>query len=244
MAPSLGGDTDEYADTSKYVNTLEYLRTRWYLPLMQERLTRQERKTQTRERLIDAAAAVFAEHGFEAATLDEVAAAAGYTKGAVYSNFTSKTDLLIALLERRISSQSAQYSERFEGMDLATAAHAVAAEPGPGMELEKQWVVLAVEFWLHAMHDEKTRLLVAEQYERARGEISNFLVASGYGRDGHEAPLAPRDMAIVIEAIGTGLSLQAALDPAHVDMGLAGRVLVDLLHLPPLPTPEPMLKRD
>jgi AcrR family transcriptional regulator len=211
---------------------------------MQERLTRQERKSQTRERLIDAAAAVFAQRGFEVATLDEVAAAAGYTKGAVYSNFASKTDLLIALLERRISSQSAQYSERFAGMALADAARAIEAQPGPGMELETKWIVLAVEFWLHAMRDEKTRLVVAEQYERARSEIGKFLIASGYGRSGHEAPLEPRDMAIVIEALGTGLSLQAALDPGHVDMGLAGRVLVDLLHLPPLPTPEPMLKRN
>jgi AcrR family transcriptional regulator len=210
---------------------------------MQERLTRQERKSQTRERLIDAAGAVFAQRGFEAATLDEVAAAAGYTKGAVYSNFASKTDLVVALLERRISSQSAQYSRRFEGMDLATAARAIEAQP-EGMKLETKWIVLAVEFWLHAMRDDKTRLLIAEQYERARTEVSTFLVASGYGRDGHEAPLSPRDMAIVIEALGTGLSLQAALDPEHVDIGLAGRVLVDLLHLPPLPTPEPMLERD
>jgi AcrR family transcriptional regulator len=210
---------------------------------MQERLSRQERKSQTRERLIDAAATVFAQRGFETASLDEVAAAAGYTKGAVYSNFASKTDLLIALIERRIDSQSAQYSRRFEGQDLATAARSIEAEPGLGMELEKQWVVLAVEFWLHAMRDEHTRLLVAEQYERARTEVSKFLVASGYGQHGHEAPLEPRDMAIVIEALGTGLSLQAALDPEHVRMSLAGEVLVNLLHLPALPSPEPMLPK-
>jgi hypothetical protein len=93
------------------------------------------------------------------------------------------------------------------------------------------------------MRDEHTRLLVAEQYERARTEISTFLVASGYGQDGHEAPLEPRDMAIVIEALGTGLSLQAALDPEHVRMSLAGEVLVDLLHLPALPSPKPMLPK-
>jgi len=57
---------------------------------MNERLSRQERKAQTRERLLDAAAQVFAQRGFEAASLDEVAAAAGYTKGAVYSNFAAR----------------------------------------------------------------------------------------------------------------------------------------------------------
>jgi len=64
------------------------------------RLNRGQRKAQTREQLLDAATRVFAERGFEAASLDEVAAAAGYTKGAVYSNFASKTDLVIALIER------------------------------------------------------------------------------------------------------------------------------------------------
>lgn len=243
MAPHLGGDTVEYADTMEYVNTLEYSRTDWYLVPMQERLNRQARKNQTREQLIDAAGRVFAQRGFEAASLDEVAAAAGYTKGAVYSNFKSKTDLLVALIERRIDNQSAQYSRRFEGQDLSTMAHGLEAQPGPGMALEKEWVVLAVEFWLHAMRDERTRLLIAEQYERARTVVSDFLVASGYGTAGHEAPLSPRDMAIVIEALGTGLALQAALDPEHIRMSLAAEVIVDLLHLPPLPAPEPMLAK-
>jgi AcrR family transcriptional regulator len=207
---------------------------------MPERLSRQERKGQTREQLLDAAAVVFARHGFEAATLDEVAAAAGYTKGAVYSNFAGKTDLLVALIERRIDNQAAQLSSSFTGRDFASMAREMETQPGAKMELETEWVMLAVEFWLHAMRDERTRLLVAEQYERARTTVANFLTNSGYGKD-VEAPLSARDMAIVIEALGTGLSLQAALDPEHVRMGLAGEVLVKLLHLPPLPTPEPML---
>ncbi len=96
---------------------------------MNERLSRQERKAQTRERLIDAAAQVFAQRGFEAASLDEVAAAAGYTKGAVYSNFASKTDLLIALLERRIEVQSAEYAHRFEGQDAEEIARDLLSRP-------------------------------------------------------------------------------------------------------------------
>ena len=89
---------------------------------MQERLSRQERKSQTRERLLDAAAQVFARRGFESASLDEVAAAAGYTKGAVYSNFASKTDLVIALIVRRIEVQTAEHARRFDGQDLAAMA--------------------------------------------------------------------------------------------------------------------------
>jgi AcrR family transcriptional regulator len=195
---------------------------------MRERLTRQERKAQTRERLLDAAARVFAERGLEAASIDEVAAAAGYTKGAVYSNFTSKTDLVIALLERRIASQSALLSARFEGKDIATVAHEV--HPSDRVPAaEKQFLVLAIEFWLHAMRDERARELVAAQYERARTVVAAHLSAAGYAAAATAAPLDAREMAIVIEALGTGLAMQATLDPDHVGADLMARVLPALL---------------
>jgi AcrR family transcriptional regulator len=197
---------------------------------MQERLNRQERKSQTRERLIDAAAEVFARRGFEAASLDEVAAAAGYTKGAVYSNFASKTDLFIALIERRIEVQSAEHAQRFEGRDLAAMARGLEEQADHEPESEERWVVLAVEFWLHAMRDERARHLMAEQYERAR-TVTGELIDSIYAKAGRQPPFAPRDLAIVIEALSVGLAFQSALDPERVRMSLQARVLTRLLEL-------------
>jgi len=198
---------------------------------MQERLNRQERKSQTRERLIDAAAQVFARRGFEAASLDEVAAAAGYTKGAVYSNFAGKTALFIALIERRIEVQSAEHARRFEGQDLEAMAQTLSDGSDQGTDSEKQWVVLAIEFWLHAMRDERARLLMADQYERARA-ASAALISSVYEKAGRQPPLPPRDMAIVIEALGAGLAFQAAIDPEHVRISLQDEILARLLQLP------------
>jgi len=65
-----------------------------------------------------------------------VAAAAGYTKGAVYSNFASKTDLFIALIERRIEVQSAEHSQRFEGLDLESMARGLEEQPDQDSESE------------------------------------------------------------------------------------------------------------
>jgi AcrR family transcriptional regulator len=205
---------------------------------MQERLNRQERKSQTRERLIDAAAVVFAQRGFETATLDEVAAAAGYTKGAVYSNFASKTELFIALIERRIEVQTAEHARRFEGQDLAGLARSLEVEPDEDPDSERQWLLLAVEFWLHAMRDERARVLMAEQYERAR-LASAELIAPLYQTLGQQPSMPPREMAIVIESIGIGLAIQAALDPGAVRMSLQGEVIARLLNLPALPDPVP-----
>ena len=205
---------------------------------MPDRLNRQERKSQTRKRLIDAAATVFARLGFEAASLDEVAAAAGYTKGAVYSNFASKTELFVALIERRIEVQSAGHASRFEGRDLEAMVRWLEGQPDQEADSEKQWLILAVEFWLHAMRDDRARLLMAEQYERAR-TVAVDLIAAGYEKAGRTPPLAPRDLAIVIEALGAGLAFQAALDPTHVRMSLQGEVIARLLNLPVLPDAEP-----
>ena len=66
-----------------------------------EPLTPERRREMTRQHLLDAAAIVFARKGFHGATLDEVAKLAGFTKGAVYSNFKSKDDLFLALLEQK-----------------------------------------------------------------------------------------------------------------------------------------------
>lgn len=65
-----------------------------------ERLTRSEQQRRTRERLLAAAAEMFAEHGLGGSSLDAIAARAGYTRGAVYSNFSDKTELLLALFDQ------------------------------------------------------------------------------------------------------------------------------------------------
>lgn len=71
-------------------------------------VTRAARAEANGQRLLDAARAVFVRRGYLVATLDEIAAAAGLTKGAVYARFASKADLLLALLERRIEQRLAE----------------------------------------------------------------------------------------------------------------------------------------
>ncbi|MGZ6269713.1 MAG: TetR/AcrR family transcriptional regulator [Candidatus Limnocylindrales bacterium] len=192
---------------------------------VEPRLSRDERKQRTRERLIEAAAAVFAQHGYEAASLDQVAEAAGFTKGAVYSNFRSKGDLLLAIIERRIEESMRASLAAIEGLSLEDAFRALEAS---STELDPRWLMLMAEFWLHAMRDPEVRAAMAEQYERAR-RLSAGMIASKYAEAGEEPPMSARDLAIVIEALGVGLGFQAALDPTGVSMGLQGEVLLRLL---------------
>src|SRR4030081_2422301 len=75
---------------------------------------RSSRRAQTRTRLLEAAARVYARRGFEAATLDAVAEDAGFTKGAVYDHFGSKENLLFALLDEHLSAQIAEQIALFD----------------------------------------------------------------------------------------------------------------------------------
>jgi len=193
-------------------------------------MSRLERKAQTRERLLDAAEQVFAQRGFEAASIDEVAAAAGHTKGAVYSNFASKTDLFLALIERRIEVQSARLASAMDGQSPEAVLRRMqqATDRDPDQE---QWLMLVAEFWLHAMRNPRARQALAEQYERAR-TISGGSIASSFAGVGQEPPLPARDLAIVIEALSVGLGFQAALDSGAVRAGLLPEVLMRLVHAP------------
>src|SRR3982074_2999577 len=83
------------------------------MPSTRRRLSRLEKQAQTRARLLRAAELVFAEHGFFAASLDEIAARAGFSIGAVYSNFESKGDLFLVLLEEHVAGQVRDYLELF-----------------------------------------------------------------------------------------------------------------------------------
>src|SRR6516164_38206 len=75
---------------------------------------RQERTEITRARLIQSAEKVFARDGFEAAKLEEIAADAGYTRGAFYANFDSKEDLFFALLEREVETRIGALEREFK----------------------------------------------------------------------------------------------------------------------------------
>ncbi|MCA8097445.1 TetR/AcrR family transcriptional regulator [Burkholderia contaminans] len=90
------------------------------------RLSRAERRDATRERLLDAAHAIFAEKGIAAASVEDIAAAAGHTRGAFYSNFRSKTEVLFELL-RRDHDDAATALQRINGMPTGSADDAQCA---------------------------------------------------------------------------------------------------------------------
>jgi AcrR family transcriptional regulator len=192
------------------------------------RLSRVERARRTRLELLAAANRVFATKGFDRATVDDVAEAAGFTKGAIYSNFASKSDLMLALIQERIAVQSEAAAGVFAGASLEEVLRRLYREDSGPDVAGPEWLMLVAEFVTYAMRDERARVALAAQYERARA-ISAAMIAEKYREAGMAPPFPPRDIAILIEAIGVGVGIQALIDPAGVSMDLRAVALRRLL---------------
>ena len=98
---------------------------------MAERWTRERRLEHTRSVLLDAAEEVFAEKGFAPATLDDIARAAGYTKGAIYKHFTTKEDLFLAVSDRYWRRYFDNFAEVMSSAKQVSTARSASAFPAP-----------------------------------------------------------------------------------------------------------------
>ncbi|MEV5569356.1 helix-turn-helix domain-containing protein [Spirillospora sp. NPDC052269] len=176
----------------------------------------------TRTALLEAAERLWAENGVHGASLDDVASAAGLTKGAVYSNFAGKTDLLLALLEHCTRDRvgvltcaephdaSRPPAERFARAGLAFRRR---HEGGKA----RLTALLLIEFWLFGMRDYAAGWRVADWYDECRDDLARDLPESG--------GLSPRDRATLAIALDAGLSLQHLLDPDRVPAELYGTAM-------------------
>ena len=123
-----------------------------------EKLTPERRRELTRSTLIDAAADVFAKRVFPAASLEEIAETAGFTRGAIYKNFENKEELFFAVIERRIDAQLSRFREVLrEDQAAATDPSRLAAIWEEVLAFDRDWFTLDLEFRLYAMRNEDAR---------------------------------------------------------------------------------------
>ena len=177
------------------------------------RVTREESRARTRTRLLEAAAEVFVERGFHGASVEEIAERAGFTRGAVYSNFRDKADLLLALLDQRTAEQVADVTavvnqasspaELFEALKARDMRH----EPSP------DWLMLRTEFWLYAMRHPEVRPALAER-ARALQEQYAGAIAAQFTAVGLEVPARVDDLALIVQLIDEGLPARRWIDPS------------------------------
>ncbi|MCV7348728.1 TetR/AcrR family transcriptional regulator [Mycobacterium parmense] len=184
-------------------------------------------RPEVRDRILDAASKVFAAEGFAGATIDAIGQAAGFTKGAVYSNFGSKDELFLTLLDREFGVRGERIATALDSGDGDTVATARALSRSvlEGVQARADYHVLFVEYWLRAMRDPNLReRLIARR--RAAVEQAAQVV-------GQTATMAPgrrlADLAQLVVSINLGIGMEEVLRPGTVDPDLLTQLIAGLL---------------
>lgn len=170
----------------------------------------------TRARVLDGAARVFGERGYHGASVAEIARAAGFSVGAVYSNFAGKDEVFEALMEEH----------------LDWLGEVLAAEGAPD-QVARAWMAylrdnrerftLFVEFWAYAMRNEAFRARFAARLAGIRALLADRVAAAGR----RSAP--PETLAVGALALAHGVALQKLADPDGVDDAEFERLVALLL---------------
>lgn len=180
---------------------------------MAERLLRAERKERTKSELVEAARTVFLRRGFHRASLEEIAEEAGYTKGAVYSNFDGKDDLFLAAFEEHFRRRAEMYAEViFDQENIEDSYRVVARVWRDANEQDPEWARLLTEFLIHASRDESLRAAVLEVRERGLRRIAEMVDALA-AQHGVEFTLPTLDIARGSGALNRGLAIEQLLNP-------------------------------
>jgi len=189
------------------------------------RMTREQSKANTRERLLGAARSVFAGRGFHGASVEEIASEAGFSTGALYSNFEGKEDLFLVLMEREINEHAREIS-------VAVQARASVAERAAGgarrwmtmIEREPELLLLFMEFWAYGVRDPAVRPKVAARFAQMR-DVLTRLIADAVSEFDLELAIPAEQLAIAVDALADGIARQKLADPAAVPDELMGTVL-------------------
>ncbi|MGL6235616.1 MAG: TetR/AcrR family transcriptional regulator [Segniliparus sp.] len=193
------------------------------------RLTRSERQAQTRAELLQAAKARFLATGYAATTLEDIAEDAGYSKGAVYSNFPDKPTLcgeVLDLIHREKTAEVEAVLHGGETLDGRLSALTKWLDTSLG---DIGWTMLEFEFVVLSRHDPRLAQKIVELRADAHRTIAVALrdAVADLGFDSDEASISKllEDAADLVLSTGIGLSVQRAVDPS-----LATRKIADMTH--------------
>lgn len=156
---------------------------------------------------------VFEERGFHAASLEEIAEEAGYSKGAIYSNFSGKDELFLAVLEEHIEQRArAVVDAALDGEDFEAAVRAVARSARDAGEREPRWAALLVEYWTHVSRRDGVRAVVLGLHERQLDAFT-VVIEELARRHGVVFRIPAREVVRGTGALGRGLALERLLAP-------------------------------
>ena len=197
---------------------------------IRQRLTRAASRLETRTRLLESAAQLFARGGYEGASVDLIAESAGYSKGAFYSNFESKEAIFLELLDahkrREIEALAQLLARDIPASELLSLIRN--SETGRGSDFD--FGLLSAEFQLQACRD-KTFAKTYAKLHRTHRDTMAGLVTKLFAKLDRIPPSDPKDLADIIMALTTGLSLQGTSMQGALRKGFVTEAILLVLGL-------------
>jgi AcrR family transcriptional regulator len=178
-----------------------------------------ERRAPTHARLVEAATRVVARRGFHAATVDEIAEEAGFSVGALYSNFDGKDDIFLAAFDGHLR----WFSERLEAAASTADPNRAFADWMDALRRDPEQLLIFIEFWAYAVRRPKLRRSFAARMAEMRSEMANALEERAK-RAGTELPVPAETLAVVLLAVVRGLGIEKLADADAVDDSVASLV--------------------
>jgi AcrR family transcriptional regulator len=192
--------------------------------MSRKRLTREDSRDQTTQRLLDAAQKLIAKKGLSAASVEDIAAAAGYTRGAFYSNFSSKGDLFIELLRRDHEKTHAVLGAlRSDTLSLDYIQERTRDLYGQ-LYYDNESFMNWTEARMLAARDTRFRAKLNALLEEKRGQIAQF-IDYFYERAGVVPPVPPAALALGFMALVEGMKLSMLSSPGDMPAGTVESVL-------------------
>jgi AcrR family transcriptional regulator len=188
-------------------------------------------RVEVRDRILEAASKVFAAEGFAGATIDAIGQAAGFTKGAVYSNFESKDELFLALLDRQFELRSELLVTAFDsgGGDAAATAEALSRSMLDSIHDETDYHVLFFEYWLRAVRDPQLRdRLIARR--RAAAQALAVFEKTANMPHGPQLP----GLAQLVVTLTAGIAMEEVLHPGTIPPDLLTQLIAAVLESIPV----------
>jgi AcrR family transcriptional regulator len=198
---------------------------------------------EVRRRLLVAASAVFVKYGYEGASLERVAEAAGFSKGAVYSNFASKDELFFELVAARIDERAEavrlvearrRAHSRLDSAfsDAASIAYVAGKELRAIGVADPDWQMLFIEFWLRCVRNGELRAKLAARRRLMRATLAQLIEGEGSAAGGPIAHARAMELATTVLALSNGLGIEGLIDPKAVRPALFGELLARLIAPP------------
>ena len=177
-----------------------------------ETLTRREKQKRTRQSLLRAAAKLFCKRGLDGASIDEVAQAAGYTKGAFYANFKSKEELFLVMLDERFAEELDRLDRALSGTQPPEEEARAAAVDFVHAATDQDWPKLYFQFVAHAARNEDFRQELATRHRAMRARLSEILERWKRGT-GKQPPIPIDQITAMMSFMADGFLVDRIVEP-------------------------------